>query len=621
MCGICGYIRKKYISREELNKMNDTMSHRGPDDYGIRQWSQGEYEIGMAHRRLSIMDLSVAGHQPMISASGDTIITFNGEIYNFIELREELKQKGHSFVSNCDTEVVLAAYEQWKYDCFEKFNGMFAIAIYDRKENNLVIARDKLGKKPLYYYYKENEIIYASELKPIQVCPCVDLTMDYNAIGKYLSNKYIEAPDTIYKYVKKVEPGQYIIFKEGKLNLIKYWDLIEKYNKTRNDNGIYLKNLDRAKSELRELLEDSIAKRIISDVPLGSFLSGGIDSALVTAIAQSKSSKPMDTFTIGFYDKERNEAPQAKEIARYLGTNHRELYVSKEELLRVVEDIPYYYDEPFADSSQIPSMLVSEMASKNVTVALSGDGGDEVFCGYKMYDLTWIANKIDFLGEMENRMPWNEFFIKHCSPELRAFILNRGENKHTQSQFFSDVRIEEARKLLSRDIVGARYESERLIKESDWQRRRMILDMVTYLPDEILQKMDRASMRSSLEVRCPLLDHRIVEWSFSVNHSLKYHRGEKKYLLKQLAYDYIPKELLEGPKKGFGVPLAKWLRKELKDELMSFSSEEYLKRQGIFEPKAVSSLIEKQAISSKVMYSSVLWSFYVFQKWYEVYAK
>ena len=617
MCGICGYIRKKSLTEDKLNEMNDSMIHRGPNDHGLWMYQDRDRAIGLAQRRLSILDLSAAGHQPMLSHSGNSIISYNGEVYNFLELKNELKALGYSFSSECDTEVILASYEEWGEECFNKFNGMFAISIYDIVRHRLILARDKIGKKPLYYYYKDSEVVFGSELKPIMLCPELDLEIDVNAVGKLLSNKYIESPFTIYTNVYKVEPGEYIVFSENKIAKKKYWNLVDIYNASKNLEKI--SSLEEAKRQLGEILNDAVEKRMIADVPLGTFLSGGIDSTLVTALTQKNSSKPIDTFTIGFDDKDRNEAPEAAAIAKYLGTNHHEFYVGESELQAMIRDLPTYYDEPFADSSQIPSMLVSQIASNEVTVALTGDGGDEFFCGYKMYDLAWIAQKLDFLGAIESKMPWDNSFKKNAGPELRAFINNRGVNANTQSQLFTDVRIEEANKLLGSDVTGARYDVEKSIFEKDWQKRRMILDMVTYLPDEVLQKMDRASMRSSLEVRAPLLDYRIAEWSFRVDHSLKYHNFDKKYLLKQLTYDYVPKELLDGPKKGFGVPMAKWLRTYLKDDIQEFASESYLKKQGIFDPMAVKNLIETQGKSDKVMYSSVLWSWYVFQRWYEQY--
>ena len=614
MCGICGYLNKKLIANEVLREMNDTMYHRGPNDSGIWELQKNEYAVAFAQRRLSILDLSELGHQPMVSSDGKVVISYNGEVYNYKELRDELVLKGYQFQSNCDTEVVLSAYLEWGCGCFSKFNGMFAIALYDEEENSIVLARDRMGKKPLYYYYCDSNFVFGSELKPIMKYPYFQKDINYDAVGRYMCNKNIGAPETIFLNTYKVEPGSYVVFKNNQIRKQKYWDLIEIQQNTKK----CIDNQEEAKKQLQTLLRDSVAKRMIADVPVGTFLSGGIDSTLITAIAQEITDKQVDTFTIGFYDKERNEAPYAAEIAKHLGTRHHELYMRDEEILQMLQQLSVYYDEPFSDSSQLPSMLVSKMAAERVTVALSGDGGDELFCGYKMYDLEWIAQHLDFFGAIESKMPWNKKVLPYVPSELRAFINNR--NNDYKSQLFIDVFWEETKKLLVYTPANVKYDVEkRITKISNLQERRMLVDMVTYLPDDILVKMDRASMKYSLEVRCPLLDYRIPEWTFQVSHNLKFHCFEKKYLLKQLTYDYVPKELLDRPKKGFGVPLRKWLRTVLHSEIMRMSEPVKLKRQGIFRADMVQRLIEKQKKSDYIVYSALLWSFYVFQMWYNEY--
>lgn len=613
MCGICGYIGRKLIQSERLIQMNDTMYHRGPDDHGIWEHQREEYGVGFAQRRLSILDLSEMGHQPMLSEDGRVVITYNGEVYNYIQLREELKAKGYSFRSNCDTEVIIAAYQEWGYECFNRFNGMFAIAIWDEKKESLILARDRMGKKPLYYYAKGTDFVFGSELKPIMKYPYFCKDINYDMIGHYMCNKCIVSPWTIFHNTYKMEPGTYLIYHKGEMQIHHYWDLIDIWSKTEKS----IMDLTEAKQQLKQLLRDSVAKRLIADVPVGTFLSGGIDSTLITAIAQEVSDVPVDSFTIGFFDKERNEAPYAAEIAKHIGTNHHELYMREEQILDMLHQLPVYYDEPFSDSSQLPSMLVSKMAAEHVTVVLSGDGGDELFCGYTTYDLTWIAQHVDFFGAIENRMPWNRKILPYLPAELRAFINNR--EPAVKSQLYADVTIEEAEKILLPKVINAKYDHERRIRTKNLQEKRMLLDMVTYLPDEILAKMDRASMKYSLEVRCPLLDYRIPEWSFRVSHDLKYHHFDKKFLLKELTYDYVPKELLDRPKKGFGVPLRKWLRTVLRNEIIRLAEPNRLKSQGIFAPEGIKQLIAKQEKSDKIIYSSLLWSFYVFQMWYNEY--
>lgn len=613
MCGICGYRCKKLIDKDILKIMNDTMYHRGPNDSGIWEKQNAEYGIAFAQRRLSILDLSELGHQPMLSDDKTVVVTFNGEIYNYIDLREELQRKGYRFKSNCDTEVVIASYQEWGCDCFSHFNGMFAIALYDERIDGIILARDRMGKKPLYYYKKEGHFVFASELKPILKYPAFVKEINYEILGHFMCNKYIVSPWTIFKDTYKVEPGTYLIIANEQITRYKYWDLI----KIRENSVQDIVKLEDAKRQLKELLRDSVSKRLIADVPVGVFLSGGIDSTLITAVTQEASYGTIDSFTIGFYDRERNEAPFAAEIAKCLGTKHHEFYMSEQDILEMLQQLPVYYDEPFSDSSQLPSMLVAKVAAQDVTVALSGDGGDELFCGYKMYDWTWIAQHIDFLGELESKMPWNKAIIGQFPMELRAFVQNR--KQEYKSQFFIDVMIEEVEKLLQSPVKNVKFDIEKDIHVRNLQEKRMLLDMVTYLPDEILAKMDRASMKYSLEVRCPLLDYRIPEWSFRVVHNLKYHNLEKKYLLKQLTYDYVPKELLDRPKKGFGIPLRKWLRTVLHPEIMKMAEPNFLRKQGVFRPDAIKNLIFKQEHSDKVIYSSLLWSFYVFQTWYSEY--
>ena len=403
-------------------------------------------------------------------------------------------------------------------------------------------------------------------------------------------------------------------FQNNKIIKTLFWDIKDQYLQKSNEQ---YGDMDSCIEHSKKILTDAVELRLIADVPIGTFLSGGIDSALITAIAQKVSDQPINTYSIGFYDKEKNEAPYAAEIAKYLGTRHHEYYIGEKDILALLSDLPRYYDEPFSDSSQLPTMLVSQYASQDITVALSGDGGDEVFCGYKMYDWTWVAQHFDWIGTLAYHMPARKHFQNYLPAELRAFINNR--NTATKTQLYIDVMIEEAQKILGRQLTDIKHAQEVGMLISNWQERRMLLDMQTYLPDEILTKTDRASMKYSLEVRCPLLDYRLVEESFRIPHKYKYHHFEKKYILKQMAYQYIPQRLLDRPKKGFSVPLRKWLRTVLKEEIVHYADPGILKQQGIFYPSAVRDLIVKQSASDKIVYSSLLWSFYMFQKWYQMY--
>lgn len=614
MCGVCGYISSRSITQEQLWTMNNTMYHRGPNDGGIWQHQQDGREIGLAQRRLSILDLSESGHQPMISLDQRYIIVYNGEVYNFLSLRKGLEQEGYEFQSNCDTEVILYAFAKWGIESFKMFNGMFAVAIYDTVERKLTLARDRIGKKPLYYYSNGEHFAFGSELKPIMQYPYFEKKINNDVMGHYLCNKYLVSPFCIFENTYKLAPGSILEYQDGEINQSVYWSVTkqyEYYSKIREeDYSICLKSID-------SMLQDAVASRLVADVPVGTFLSGGIDSTLVTAVAQKNSDVPINTYSIGFYDKERNEAPYSAEIARHLGTNHHEHYVTDQDIFDLIEDLPRYYDEPFSDSSQLPTMLVSKYAAEDITVALSGDGGDEVFCGYKMYDLTWIAQHVDFMGGIAYHVPGMGHLKGMLPPEIRAFINNRGRDAKTQ--LYIDVTIEEVDRILGRKSNHVKFEHEKDLNMHNWQERRMLLDMQTYLPDEILAKTDRASMKYSLEVRCPLLDYRIIEESFRIPHKYKYKRFDKKHILKEITYGYVPKELLDRPKMGFGVPLRKWLRTVLQDEILHYADKDILKRQDIFDSEAVNRLIQIQRQSDKIIYSSILWSFCIFQKWYQMY--
>lgn len=639
MCGICGYVSKKNITLEQLRVMNDTMYHRGPDDSGEEIYDMhGGYSVGFAQRRLSILDLSSLGHQPMHSANKRVSVVYNGEIYNFQELKKELSD--YRFNSNCDTEVIIAAYLKWGIDCVEKFNGMFAIAIYDRKSEEIYLIRDRIGKKPLYYWKREDGgMVFASELKPIMAFPDFPKEIRQGVLSRYLYQQYINAPDTIFKNVYKVEPGAVLRFKSGEITTWKYWDIKEVY---RRNAANPISSYEEAKEGLKELLKKSVAARMISDVPLGAFLSGGYDSSLVTAIAQEYSDTPVKTFSIGFHEEKYNEAGYAKAVAEYLGTNHTELYIDEKEMFDLVDSIPKYYDEPFADSSQIATMLVSGLARKHVTVALSGDGGDEFFCGYNVYENVRQAQKLDLLGGMVHgicSLPgFKQLGIEERLPfKVRVIAGNR--NKESKTQFGAGNYIVKAQAMVKNirpdddgltnadALLPVHYLAESGYGVKDWQIRRMLLDMDTYLPGDILCKVDRASMKYSLESRCPILDTGVMEFSYRIPHEFKYKDGDKKHILKDIAYDYIPKELLERPKVGFGVPLDKWLRGPLKEQLLDYSSYDYLDRQGIFDAKYVSDMIGAYiktgdaGPATGANYSKLAWSFFVFQQWYYMYCR
>lgn len=621
MCGICGFVSKQNIALETLKKMNDTMYHRGPDDSGEEIFPmRNGYSIGMAQRRLSILDLSPLGHQPMHSQNGRVSVVYNGEIYNFSELKEELSE--YCFRSSCDTEVIIAAYLKWGIDCVNRFNGMFAICLYDRETEEVYLVRDRIGKKPFYYELENGNLIFASELKPLMQRDGFQGKIRKEVLSRYLYQQYINAPDTVFEDVYKLEPGSILKFRYGECKIWKYWDMKEVYRRMQENP---ITDYAQAKTELKALLKKSVSARMIADVPLGTFLSGGYDSSLMTALAQEQAAEPVKTFSIGFYEERYNEAKYAKEVADYLGTEHTELYIDEKEMFELVESIPRYFDEPFADSSQIPTMLVSKLAREHVTVALSGDGGDEFFCGYNIYENVKLAQRLNGLGGIVHGI-CNLPILKQAGIEkklpFRVRMIAGNRNAEAKTQFAASDYIVKADKMVLGEKQPCYFPTESSYRVKDWQIRRMLLDMDTYLPGDILCKVDRASMKYSLESRCPILDKEVMEYSFRLAHNIKYEKGNKKRILKDIAYDYIPRELLDRPKVGFSVPLDKWLRGALKEQLMDMCSRDYLKKQGIFDADFVSAMVEDYmrtgdgGPASGANYSKLSWSFFVFQQWY-----
>lgn len=629
MCGICGYVSRKNITLEQLKAMNDTMYHRGPDDSGEEIYEAGGgWQVGFAQRRLSIMDLSALGHQPMHSADKRVSLVFNGEIYNYRELRKELAD--YPFRSNCDTEVIIAAYLKWGIQCAERFNGMFAIALYDRDTEDIFLVRDRIGKKPLYYWHEEGNLVFASELKPIMACPGFAGQIDRRVLSRYLFQQYINAPQSIYRNVYKAEPGSVLQFSKGKIRSWKYWEVKKIYHEAQK---CLVKDYAEAKEGLKALLKKSVKARMIADVPLGSFLSGGYDSSLVTAIAQECSDSPVKTFSIGFHEEKYNEAKYARAVADYLGTDHTELYIGEKDMFGLVESIPLYYDEPFADSSEIATMMVSKLAREHVTVALSGDGGDEFFCGYNIYANVAQAQRLDMLGALVHgvcALPGLKQAKLESRLPFRVRVIAGNREKESKTQFGAGNYLVRARGMVRQEEGGeeplpVHYLTESRYQVKDWQIRRMLLDMDTYLPGDILCKVDRASMKYSLESRCPILDTDVMEYSYRIPHAFKYAGRDKKHILKDIAYDYIPRNLLDRPKVGFGVPLDKWLRGPLKEQLLGYSSYEFLKRQDIFDAQYVSDMVGQYIMTGDAgpatgeNYSKLTWSFFVFQQWYQKY--
>ena len=616
MCGIAGVIDyKNNISNVLLKSMSDTLYHRGPDDSGHELYETDGYSLGFAYRRLAIQDLTLKGHQPMIFEN--LTIILNGEVYNFKEIRKELVFLGYCFESESDTEVILKAFHQWGTDCVERFRGMFAFAIHDKNLEKLWIFRDRAGVKPLYYYQKEGLFIYASELKALYKHPRFIKEVDYKALSMFLQFGYIQAPFTIFKNTYKLKAARYLEFdlNSNSFTIMKYWDVIQHFRKTKTS-----VTYQQAQEELEQILIDSFSLRMVSDVPVGTFLSGGVDSSLVTAILQKQSTKPINTFTIGFEDEAFNEAPFAKKIAQYLGTNHTEYYCSNKDAMEIIPKLADIYDEPFADSSAIPTTLVSQIAKEQVTVVLSGDGGDELFAGYSSYHL--FENRYTKINKLAlNGITKNIFNLipdpivklhqwsKKYYPKYLKFK-NTLEHKTIENMYkvsnsvFTKDETEEV-------LLGEYYYHEDCGFDGISNVEKMMLsDFTCYLADDILVKVDRASMSMSLESREPLLDHKVIE--FAANLPIKY-KNQKK-ILKDILSKYIPEELFNRKKTGFGIPVNKWLRDDLKYLIDEYMSDALIEEQKIFNASYIKNL--KQLFISEKIDDRKVWTILMFQMWY-----
>lgn len=598
MCGICGFVSNRQVSEEALYNMNQSLYHRGPDYGGTFLSKFGDLNLGFAHRRLSIVDLSEAGNQPMLSSDGSCALVFNGEIYNFKEIREELKKLGHRFTSDCDTEVILEAYIQWGIECLNRFNGMFAFALADYRSSKLYLVRDRMGKKPLYYYHDGNELVFASELKAIMLYPGFQKNIRTDILARFMYRGYIQSPDTIFRNTWKVESAHYAVFSSWKVETVQYWDIADiHFNQFRYD-----LSYENALSEFEDLLRDSVSKRMVADVPIGLFLSGGIDSSLVTAIAQSQSEKPVKTYSIGFNDgSTHNEAEDAERIAAHLGCDHHGLYLKQDDFIELLDELPKYYDEPFGDASAIPTMLVSAFARKDVTVVLSGDGGDELFCGYDPHERARQLQKLSRLQWLVRMLSFN----KDAAKVMRYLSCKDAVCQMVDPKKESIIRS----LLVSPKQIPVAFDEGWIAEEPDWQVRRMMIDSRTYMIDDVLCKVDRASMRSSLEVRCPLLDQRIVEFAYTIPHEYAYKAGIRKRIMKDLLYKFVPRELVDRPKTGFGINVTNYLGSRM-DWLKKVSEDTVLIGQGVFKPGALE-IVSKEP--------SLLWNYMMFQMWWKKY--
>jgi asparagine synthase (glutamine-hydrolysing) len=618
MCGIAGFVGRdgERAIVEEVRRMTDTIVHRGPDEEGIA--AHGKVGLGM--RRLSIIDLS-GGSQPIYNEDRTVAVVFNGEIYNFLDLRRELESRGHRFYTHCDTEVIVHLYEEMGADCIAKLRGMFAIALWDSKNKSLLLARDRLGKKPLYYALREGRLYFASEIKSMFAVAPELADVDLEGVLQFFYFGYIPDPQSAFREIRKLPPGHLAEYKGGEIHVRQYWD-VPAYGV--NDPG----SDEACLEEMERRLAEAVRIRLISDVPLGALLSGGVDSSIVVALMARESAAPVKTFSIGFRKADFNEADYARRVAKRFATDHHELVVDPD-INDTLNHLTQMMEEPFGDSSMIPTYCVSQLARGHVTVALSGDGGDELFVGYDRYFVNWQRRRYDFVP------PWmGKLYRNHLYPLLPARVKGRKFSwnitlssrdryldglsflpaLHRERNLFSDEFVANARGWVDPFGQFARYYDE--APASDQLSRMMYLDTKTYLTADILTKVDRMSMATSLEVRCPILDHEFVEWAASLPVKYKFRNGTRKFLFKKLAEKLgIPPESLHRRKQGFSMPLVHWMRHELKDGLLSILTEPRTLQRGYFKPDAIRSVIEEHARGQRD-HAGVLWMLLIFELWH-----
>ncbi|MDA7818281.1 asparagine synthase (glutamine-hydrolyzing) [Sulfurimonas sp.] len=629
MCGIAGFCDfTKLLDKQTLINMTDILNHRGPDDSGYSLLNSKYANIGLGHRRLSILDLSSHGHQPMAYEALEII--YNGEVYNFKEIRDELEKFDYYFESDSDTEVILKAYHKWGIKAVDKFNGMFAIAIYDKAIDKLFLIRDRAGIKPLYYYEKDDVFMFGSELKSFHENDKFEKEIDFDALAQYFHYGYIPQPYSIFKNCKKLLSGHYLEYdlKNKKSILKKYWDVKHFYNLPKKNI-----NYNDAMDDIESLMKSAFTYRVVSDVPVGVFLSGGYDSSAVAAILQKNSEQKIKTFSIGFYEEGYNEAHHAKKVAEHLGTEHTEYYCTQKEALEILPTLPDIYDEPFGDSSAIPTILVSKLAKKDVTVALSADAGDEIFGGYGKYktslkynnffskfpkfthnSMSYLFNNINptKIPVLKNKYNIDSRFKKVA--EILKSSSSVSAMKYT-SHMFTEYEI---KKLFNNDYVELKtyFDTNDELKNTNDELNKMFaIDYQTYLPDDILTKVDKATMSVSLEGREPFLDYRIIEYAAQLPSSYKMDETQTKIILKDIVHKYIPKEMMDRPKMGFGVPISEWFRDELKEYFYKYFSEERLEIAGLNSEEVIQ--LRDQYLDGQDVNTRRLWFILMYMMWYE----
>lgn len=642
MCGLAGFVDYKQNTTSAevvIESMLDTIRHRGPDGSGI--WIDKCAGVFLGHRRLSIHDLSDEGHQPMVSRTGRYVLSYNGEIYNFLAIKRWLLEKGYTFKSHSDTEVLLSVIEYMGVtDALDHLNGMFAFALWDRENEQLTLVRDRMGEKPLYYGWQGAVFLFGSELKALRAHPGWIGGVDRKAVARLLSYGYIPAPATIHPEILKVEPGEMVtlsrVGESWSLNK-KYWWSLQDNIQYGNDNRLKGSSED-AVYQLESILKEVLTEHQLADVPVGAFLSGGIDSSTVVALMQSISSAPIETFTMGSPNRDYDESDAADAIAKQLGTKHTEWVVEPNDGLSLIFELPVVYDEPFADASQIPTLLVSRLARKKVTVALSGDGGDEIFGGYNRHIIApkisaWLNDKPQFLKRIARKM------IHSISPKLWDHLYI-GKERQFGEKIYKVAKVLDAEsewEIYSRLVQLWESSSMPVLGESDlcsslsqvnskiknaWVKGgsfsecMMLIDSAIYLPDDILVKVDRAAMSCGLETRAPLLDYRVVSFAQTLPLNMKIHNGEGKWILRQLLDTYLPRSLMSASKSGFGIPLHEWLRNELREwaeELLDYNR---LRSEGVFDPLLIRNKWNEH-LSGRFNHQYELWGILMFQAWYE----
>ncbi|KAA9327387.1 asparagine synthase (glutamine-hydrolyzing) [Adhaeribacter soli] len=609
MCGLAGFLTfSQQFSKDDLRKMSGCIAHRGPDSEGFFY----NTTCGLGHRRLSILDLSEAANQPFFSANGRYVMVYNGEVYNYQEIAAKLNVP---LKTTSDTEVILEAFAKWGPQFVHELNGMFAIAIYDQEKDELFLFRDRMGIKPVFFYQDRTGFAFASELKALTKIKYLQgrLSLNKEAISQFLYVGYIARPNTIYNEIRKMDSGCYLVVNKQGMRSEVYWRLEDQVKPE------LITDFKTAKEQLKDLVLSSVKYRMISDVPFGTFLSGGIDSSVVTAAAQFNSAKPVKTFTIDFKEAKHSEARHAREVARYLGTEHYEFMVTQKEVVEWAGQIPDIYDEPYSDSSAIPTLLVSEMARRHVTMTLSGDGGDESFMGYSMY--TW-ADRLENPFLKTFRRPIGTLLAKLGNRYERAsFLFNYPDESKKRSNTFSQEQYmfteAEIAHLLTPDFRQApsiRELWDVKARKLSVMEQQAFFDLKQYLQDDLLVKIDRASMRHSLETRVPLLDYRIVSFALNLSPELKRHKGVSKYLLKEVLYDFVPQEYFNRPKWGFNIPLANWLKTDLRFLIEENLNEKVVKRFGIVKYEVVAEL-QKQFFGGRDFLFNRIWLLIILHKW------